>query len=304
MIIVSKQNCESGKPIIKYDVCNYHGLYDRAGRDMRNFVLRDGATVVPAGHVLVWPGTSFAQHMGISLPAWSLNDRPKKDVFAEWIFDAKTQCGMSDMDNAVCTNVNDNETPCTNQGSYDDSNSCKPFRGQKVAVQPWLGGSFNPWFGCDTTVPSYAPNGETIGETINYPCNENICGGNHTEYYDSMPNRNYCSLYDNTVVSKKNVNQKATSNLCTKMPTTLPTECLWEQGQAMQTTPGKQVTSLYEDYDPVFATDRLREQGQGLFVHGGNPLYYTSKNPDIQAELTHAILKQSSEVFSQFPNCS
>jgi hypothetical protein len=71
--------------------------------------------------------------------------------------------------------------------------------------------------------------------------------------------------------------------------------------QAMQSTPGEPAGNLYRKFD-VDPPDPLLNPdagGKGLFVHGGNPLYYTpsaaAAAATTTAEKTHAVLKQSPE---------
>ena len=57
---------------------------------------------------------------------------------------------------------------------------------------------------------------------------------------------------------------------------------------------GKGMQNLYQEVEARHLDEELAENGKGLFVHGGNPLYYTSKKGslDLLSEM-HALLKQS-----------
>lgn len=127
------QNCDTGKPIITYTKCSsqFNSLYFTAGAAFDKYVRKHGATIVPARSALVWPGLSLQFHAGKSVPAWSFSQRPLRNTFARWIFDDTEQCSKGNPDNTVCANVEDLT------GTY---------RYGTVAVIPWLGGDYNPWY--------------------------------------------------------------------------------------------------------------------------------------------------------------
>ena len=60
---------------------------------------------------------------------------------------------------------------------------------------------------------------------------------------------------------------------------------------------GKPVESLYSDQLPRYSGSvGLQSDGLGLFVNGGNPLYYTVKgSPETIAAAAHAAIKQNAE---------
>lgn len=172
-------NCEAG-PVIRYGVCseNFLGRYTDAARDARQFLLRDSSTIVPANSVLVWPGVPLSQHLGNSIPAWSRSSRPKSEVFVEWIFDKAIQCPLGDADNSVCTTVAVGETYCNISQTQDE---CYPLPGEYSAVNPWLGGDFNPWVSCDTSnrgstfENSVGGSAEGVNEHIDNSCHPKVC---------------------------------------------------------------------------------------------------------------------------------
>jgi hypothetical protein len=127
----------------------------------------------------VWPGATFQQHTKIALPAWSKTARDRRDVFAEWIFDPAEQCKLGTADNSVCRVVPASETTCTHpyvsNASRVENDPCAgaPYVGETVAVNPWLGGDFNPWVLCDTKA---APiQGVPVNERVSVGCHPDIC---------------------------------------------------------------------------------------------------------------------------------
>lgn len=59
---------------------------------------------------------------------------------------------------------------------------------------------------------------------------------------------------------------------------------------------GESVSSLYSDRPIIHRDDDLAKAGKGLFVRGGNPMYYTTKGTESEiARNMHAVLKQSLE---------
>lgn len=256
---------------------------------MRKFVLKDGATVVPPNGVLVWPGVPLLQHLHNVLPAWSMSARPPREVFAEWVFNSDIQCSKGTVDNSVCTEVTSNETTCKTHATdiqpLNATNStCYPGIDQAVAVNPWLGGNFNPWEGCDTASSTQIRDRDPVNEHIDASCNPGVCvppNDNTDSYWTRMPNRIDCQAKDGKSVSQANVLPSSESNLCSKT-LEVPPNCDWEQGQAMQGMKGSPVVDLYSTAPPEPMTKWLGKVGQGLFTHGGNPMYYTTKGSETQ----------------------
>jgi hypothetical protein len=108
-----------------------------------------------------------------------------------------------------------------------------------------------------------------------------------------MPNKDYCRLNKGKSAETINVEYSYDSNLCRKKP--LPaSECKWNQGQAAQGLKGEPVLDLYSNPDLRHSNKYLSDQGQGLFMHGGNPIYFTSKaSPDDILQNIQGILRQS-----------
>jgi hypothetical protein len=143
--------------------------------------VKKGPTIVRPNHVLVWPGIPLRQHISSTLPAWSMNLRQrvdKKSVFAQWIFDKEPQCVKGTVSNSVCKLMDvQEETESVPQSKM-------------VAMNPWLGGDFNPWERCDTVYDG-GTQGSTTNEEISVSCNPIVCDGKTqktSDYYILQPN--------------------------------------------------------------------------------------------------------------------
>lgn len=235
-------------------------------------------------------GVPLSQHLASSIPAWSLSKRNPPEVFTEWIFDARTQCKFGNADDSVCREVKANETSC--KYAYVQNNSTKkvcsePAVGQTVAMNVWLGGDFNPFEGCDTSSSGDTVDGEKAIELVDVSCNPTICDpkeGFKEAYYRRMPNLEKCYSKIKNLVERVNVPRSSENNLCSKKPMQHSAvggvECLLEQGQAKMGLVGKPAENLYAKAEPIYASSELSSTGQGLFVKGGNPIYFTSKGTE------------------------
>lgn len=227
-------------------------MYDEARINLEEFVRKDGSTVVPGGGVLVWPGIPRAQHISDTLPAWSLHGRKKRDVFAEWIFDRDIQCPKGNADNSVCLGG--------------------------TAVNPWLGGDFNPWERCDTEVMP------DTSERISISCHPLACQSADAPYYTYQPNPG-CMKRDeelDTSVHEANVPSTYESNLCKRLPAATGEVCEWEQGMMQGSSRGESLKNLYQETSLLYNGDTIAKEGQGLFYKGGNPMYHTPRLDSIQ----------------------
>lgn len=115
------------------------------------------------------------------------------------------------------------------------------------------------------------------------------------KYHPSGPRR--CYLKNGRQVDSLNVPPTTKSNLC-RMAPELPGQCEWQQGMLMLGMQGSEHADLYVDanfkYREDAAASSMAMQGAGLFVRGGNPIYYTMKGSanDISQKL-HSILRNS-----------
>lgn len=233
-------------------------------------------------------GIPLTQHLGNSLPAWSMSKRNRSEVFADWIFNRTTQCKMGDPDNSVCRMVLSNETTCKDTFTSSSlPNTCsQPRIGETVAVNVWLGGDFNPFEGCDTRTGGETFQREGVNEHIDISCNPLICPQNQGDirlnaYYNRMPNLQTCLDENQNMVTRGNVIHTYKNNLCRRKPPDVQERgCSLEQGQAKQGLVGIPANDLYETPDASYHTPTLANMGQGLFLHGGNPIYYTAKGSE------------------------
>jgi hypothetical protein len=241
------QDCDSETPSIAYGECDdtVTTLYDSARNMFEQVNIKDGATIVPPHNILVWPGIPLSQHISSTLPAWSMHGRADidpKTIFARWIFDKDAQCIKGTVGNSVCTLLD----------------------GEQVAMNPWLGGDFNPWEKCDT-VYDEGTSGTTTNEAISVSCNTVVCDDDTTvdsPYYVNQPNANCLTrvLDHETQVHEVNVASSFESNLCKQQPLAPVDECEWKQGMMQGGLRGRKLTDdtrqsvdmLYSDQHPRY----------------------------------------------------
>ena len=90
--------------------------------------------------------------------------------------------------------------------------------------------------------------------------------------------------------SRRNVPVRYGTNLCKQTPQ-LPSKCTHPHGMLMDLQ-GQSVSSLYSGQVLRHRDDVVSKAGAGLFVRGGNPIYYTSKgNAEDLARQVHAVLR-------------
>ncbi len=101
--------------------------------------------------------------------------------------------------------------------------------------------------------------------------------------YDKMKNRlNLPSSYE--------------TNLCRQKPLdevdAKVQECKWEHGMLMGFQ-GSSHPDLYQDSTLLYRDKIVAETGAGLFLRGGNPIYYTAKGTveELKNQLVHTILR-------------
>jgi hypothetical protein len=249
MIDLVEQDCSTGTPSITYGECDdtITTLYDSARSMFEQANVKDGATIVPPHTILMWPGIPLSQHISSTLPAWSMHGRadidPKK-VFARWIFDKDEQCSKGTVGNSVCYLLD----------------------GEQVAMNPWLGGDFNPWEKCDTVYDD-GTSGTTTNEAISVSCNTVVCDDVVTvnsPYYVNQPNGNCLTRVQNheTQVYEVNVPSTFENNLCKQKPLAPVAECEWKQGMMQGGLRGRKLTDdtrqsvdmLYSDQYPRYTS--------------------------------------------------
>lgn len=149
---------------------------------------------------------------------------------------------------------------------------------------------------CDTVASAPIKDGENAHETIIAECHPLICDKSFQSFYyayqPSGPSR--CYLRNGKEISTLNVPPSTQSNLCRMQPR-IPGQCTWKQGMLMLNMQGSEHADLYVDATLKYmseAASTLAKEGAGLFMHGGNPIYYTMKaSPQDVADKVHSILR-------------
>jgi len=102
---------------------------------------------------------------------------------------------------------------------------------------------------------------------------------------------NRCIQRDGEVIAKhRNVPSGYVSNLCKQTPV-IPSKCTHNHGMLMNLQ-GQGVQTLYGGNVLVHRDEVVSRQGAGLFIQGGNPIYYTSKgNAEDVARQVQAVLR-------------
>lgn len=96
-------------------------------------------------------------------------------------------------------------------------------------------------------------------------------------------------------VTSLNVPPSTNTNLCRMVPD-IPGQCDWQQGMLMLGMHGSEHADLYVDSSLSHMDNAavLAKEGAGLFMHGGNPVYYTMKGSAYDvAKGIHSILHNS-----------
>jgi hypothetical protein len=272
------QSCGTNDVSIEYSHCKNGSDYvkgiDEASVEFEYHHRIDGPVVVPAGRVLMWGGLSAKQHsMRPHLPAWAAADRKARDVFAKWILNRDAQCEHATVNHAICT-----------------------IRGGRLElVNPWMGGDFNAFRGCDTVQSSRNQDGDWDVEAVDVSCPTYICKDQQTStYFTEYPNAECKVPSENgRTPSKRNIQPSAGTNICYHQPTE-NTTCTAKQGTLYRTREFDiPISTVYATHSHRHADARISPHGMGLFVHGGNPLYRDEQpDPDLLAGVVdpHPIL--------------
>lgn len=148
---------------------------------------------------------------------------------------------------------------------------------------------------CDTMQSgSLVDSGEYANEEIMTRCNPLVCNkGTSSSFYEFHPtnSKRECMRRDGEMVThRRNVPRKFGSNLCKQVPV-VPSRCTTSHGM-LQNLKGRDVGTLYTDQVLRHSNELVSRTGAGLFVHGGNPIYYTAKgtSEDIAAQV-HSVLR-------------
>ncbi len=138
--------------------------------------------------------------------------------------------------------------------------------------------------------------GEYANEEIESSCHQLICDPKNLQtssFYRNHPTNSKmdCLTRDGVMVSKmRNVLSKHRTNLCKQAPV-VPTVCNSQHGMLMGLA-GRKVDSLYSGYVVRHRDELVSKTGAGLFVNGGNPIYYTAKGTtdDVAKEVQVCVL--------------
>lgn len=91
-------------------------------------------------------------------------------------------------------------------------------------------------------------------------------------------------------VHEGNVPHSYATNLCRRRPVDAGQSCRLEHGMMQLSANGESMKDLYHEMPPSYQNQIISEQGQGLFLKGGNPMYFKHTADDAKH---HSILKQS-----------
>lgn len=135
---------------------------------------------------------------------------------------------------------------------------------------------------CDTVASGSIKDGDNAHETISTECHPLICDKDNyfeSSFFRFQPSGvRRCYDRNNQQVTSLNVPPSTKSNLC-RMAPDLPGQCDWQQGMLMLGMKGSEHADLYVDASLKYLDGAavLAKEGAGLFMHGGNPVYYTMK---------------------------
>lgn len=135
-----------------------------ANIDYANVVRKKGGTIVPTGGTLIWANLGYEHSIRETLPSWSLNARPSRHVFSDWVLDAAGRCGSGSVRSAVCAS--------------------NPITGKKTHVNPWVAGDFNPFEKFDTRLRGTIDTDTSlVQELVDCSCDNSICENADALYY-------------------------------------------------------------------------------------------------------------------------
>lgn len=143
---------------------------------------------------------------------------------------------------------------------------------------------------CDTSV-------KEGGEAITASCHREICPSLSSAFYMNQPSgQRRCWDMNNRQVSRRNVPADYESNLCSVKVEAEQEEYLTCRKNSpygmLLGLRGSEQPDLYVDSQFSYMNELVATTGTGLFMHGGNPIYYTAKGTEEQiASQMHAILR-------------
>lgn len=134
---------------------------------------------------------------------------------------------------------------------------------------------------CDTIESGTLTNGDYANEEIETSCHQLVCNPKNplsSSFFRNHPTNAVamCSSRDGQIVStRRNVPARHRTNLCKQKPV-VPSACSSAHGMLMGLG-GSPAQSLYSGYVLRHRDEVVAKTGAGLFVNGGNPIYYTAK---------------------------
>ena len=269
-VIHINQECESGVQAPPYGECSQNGLdymLQKARHNTETNLRKDAGVRIQGRTSMVWDGLGVSHFTAPSIPSWVFSEKPLGEVFAEWILDEK-QCRFGTIENAVCTK---NQT------------------GSLISINPWTGGVWNPYERCDTTNKG----GDARVEIVDAHCYKNVCPASDgsSAFFANMPasmgitgslaDGVPCLAKSAFPVQKFRMPMNDPSNICFKRPPTGDSNCSHQQGMLGGLDGSPQSDIYREGAGPIHADNmrRVWSDGLGLFMHQGNPVYYTQTAP-------------------------
>ena len=144
---------------------------------------------------------------------------------------------------------------------------------------------------CDTKQTGSLVDGEYANEEFESSCHQLICDPKEirqSSFYRNHPtdSKMDCLSHNGDMVTRRrNVPPKHTTNLCAQEPV-VPAACSSQYGMLMGLA-GRKATSLYGGSVVRHRDAIVSKTGAGLFLNGGNPIYYTAKgtSDDVASEV-------------------
>ena len=131
-------------------------------------------------------------------------------------------------------------------------------------------------------------------EKITADCHQTICASLDTPFYQYQPSGQMrCYNMNDRQVTRLNVPSSFETNLCKMLPVKDPETCPEGTHGMLLGLLGSRHKDLYQDAETIYRDSIVAEAGAGLFLNGGNPLYYTAKGTreEIANRVLHAVLR-------------
>jgi hypothetical protein len=251
LILSGYYKCGESDTVIDYSSCDVRtqSLIEQVAASVERNFRYNGTVIVPDSHTLLLMGLDSAHFMNVGTLAWTKANRGIENMLVRNQTDnLGNVCRRASIHNSVCTNVNK----------------------QLYLMNPYVGGNFNVFDGCDTEVLD-TRSGETEISFCQFKTAQmdGICQNFDDPYYRGQ-NSN-CA--HNNIANKGNVPANMPTNICQLYtPRRSDAKCDWPQG-LLGGYKGVPITDLYNEINSLCTEQPLCSTGMGLFVRGGNPLY-------------------------------